>query len=421
MPLLNIPLFADDEKPNADKFNALRDAIVQAFSGNIGSADLSWPMVASGTLDMNNNQIINVAALSGETHVNESKSLVEAVSDVNTAGGGTIVIDPGFTAETTAAGVIITANNVHIRGGGSSSQITISDGTAIGIKVSGGNCSIADLRINLPTSPSTVTTAVQFDGGAAVTNGSVRGVTFSGGTIVGLKIGGTNSANSIRVSDCYFSAVGTGILLENAFSCTITGTAFRGTTTAQIALGSATSSACKHISIVGNVFHMTTAAAGPCIMSGLSALDASHTDVTISGCAIYNTIASPLALDFIANCAVSGNYILGSWAMDNAAKLLVSNNVIEEDADTLVITDCADVSFCNNSIDSIVTITGSNVNSDIKFTNNTFRDSVVVGASICGVTLFVGNTLVKDLTAYTTKDAADFIVFGFNHVQGSIT
>ena len=137
----NIAKFFDDETLSEEKMNALRTALIQELTTGIGAESLAWPLVAEGNLDMNNHDIVNVGSFAGVIQVNSTQSLATAVALVNSQGYGTILIDPGFTAVTTASGLEITADDVIIAGAHVNSIIS-ADGSAHGLLLSGENTMI---------------------------------------------------------------------------------------------------------------------------------------------------------------------------------------------------------------------------------------------------------------------------------------
>jgi hypothetical protein len=419
MPLTDIHEFLDDEKPNAEQMNSVRTALIQAFLGNITSADLSWPLIAQGTLDMNNNPIINVASLGGEIHVNESKSLIEAVADANAAGGGTIVIDPGFEA-TSASGVNLSADGITIRGGGDTSKITASDGVVTAIKISGSDCHIENLRVDMPSFPSTLVSAIAVEGAATVANTSVENVHFNGGNITALRLGGSSDATICRVSGCLFESVGVGVVIQNADDVTIEGNSFRTCVDAHIQLGSTSSVQCKKVTIAGNVLNASVGIADQCIKSGINSLTAHHEDIAISGNIMDSGTVSPLELDYFPDCVLTGNSIRGATALDNCSDMQLTGNNFIGATSSVSVSASSNISFASNRFHGIVVISGGSVNSDIKFNGNEFALDFTIGTDI-GVPQFVNNHLRADLTGYGAKSDTDFVVYGLNLIDGSIS
>lgn len=196
MAIDNVPDFYPREKPTAEKFNLLRDALLQQFFGGIVSSNIQWPLVAQGVLDMNNNDIINIGSLNNIIHVNSAKSLTEAVDEANTSGGNSvIVVDPSFQATSSGAGVEVTVPNVTIMGHGPASTI-LADGAAYGVKAGPGAVGF-QLR-NIKVEGDTAATAVLVEANNAV----VSSVAFQTNQVA-LEIGSSiNTADGAVVAFC---------------------------------------------------------------------------------------------------------------------------------------------------------------------------------------------------------------------------
>ncbi len=156
-----IPTFDDDHNLSAEDLNSFRSAIVQVFTQGVEAENIKWPLVALGILDMNNYQIINVGSISNVIHVNSTNSLAQAISDLPSA-GGTIVIDPGFEATTTAAGLTIDKDYVSIYGEGKTSGLSC-DGPEHGLLVTGDHCTVRGLTLSGPAPMAVISTGDHND------------------------------------------------------------------------------------------------------------------------------------------------------------------------------------------------------------------------------------------------------------------
>lgn len=99
MAIVNIPTFTDGEILTASKLNQLGNAITTKFTGAITGADMAWPLVAQGNIDMNNSYTFdNLRTLWSIVNVNEYDTFSDAVSALPSA-GGVLMIPPGTTVD----------------------------------------------------------------------------------------------------------------------------------------------------------------------------------------------------------------------------------------------------------------------------------------------------------------------------------
>lgn len=131
MPITNIPTFADGELPSASKLNQLGTAISTKFSGSIAGSDLSWPLIAQGALDMNENSINNLQKLWNVVNVAEYDTFADAVAALPT-NGGSLFIPPGTV---TTDGAELDTSNTLVFGTGRGSVLKLTSGSTSGYLV----------------------------------------------------------------------------------------------------------------------------------------------------------------------------------------------------------------------------------------------------------------------------------------------
>lgn len=209
MPLNNIHEWVDDEVISHDDLNSIGEAVSQAVgSGNIAPTQLTWPLLAQGDIDMNGYTIRNIDALSGVIHVNDEKTLADAIdSAVN---GTIIIIDSGVTNIATAQNLELDGlSNVSILGSGGG-RISISAAcTTAGIRVKSNCTGIIIDGISFTGGTANVPALLIEGSDVTVTNCSFDinniccqiGSTSSnavGATVVNNKFVGVNSPTGIR-------------------------------------------------------------------------------------------------------------------------------------------------------------------------------------------------------------------------------
>jgi hypothetical protein len=303
MALDNVPTFQDDQALSAEDLTALGSSLSQKFTSGIQTTDILWPMVAGGILDMNGNNIVNIGSLSGVYHVNSNRSLATAVTAVNAAGGGTIVIDSDFDATTTAGGLEITAADVTIMGYGDESTLSM-DGTSVGLTISGANFTIRNLSIT-GTSPISIQVNadnfkmvnVKDTSAGRIVLGSASN-TVTGAEIVGNTVNGTADYvielyNSIRAR------------IEGNY---ITATQANGA----CILVSASGSTITDTIINGNLL-VTTSTTGNALLSNLTAGVAAKRGMVMTGNILYNTNGAYSVLTYpeANRLLLTGNQIRG--------------------------------------------------------------------------------------------------------------
>lgn len=117
MALETVTRFSDGGVPTEAEMNELLDALkVLLNSSGLPATAFPWPLIAQGNIDMNGFDILNVTDVGGVINVNSSKSLSSAIDAANAGGDTKIIIDPGFRATVTTAGLAVTGDNITIEG-----------------------------------------------------------------------------------------------------------------------------------------------------------------------------------------------------------------------------------------------------------------------------------------------------------------
>lgn len=130
MPLVGAPTFAPGVL-TADQLNSLVSLLENKFSGGIVSADISWPLTAGGNIDMVQFEILNLYKLWNVRNLAERDSgttLQEVFDDVNSEGGGVVLL-PANSEEIVGTGGVEVGPNTLIMGQGRTSIFSTS-GTA---------------------------------------------------------------------------------------------------------------------------------------------------------------------------------------------------------------------------------------------------------------------------------------------------
>ena len=216
MPITNVPTFVDGEILTASKLNQIGTAITTKFSGAVTGADLAWPLVAQGNIDLNNAYgLLNLRTLWGVINAAEYDTLSDAVSALPSAGGA-IFVPPNTTI--TADGVSIT-KPVMIFGAGKTSVLKLTTGSTSGylLRVTGTNdVDIVNLTVDGNSATGSSQDGIQLRqiDGARVLN--VWFKNFSGvPLVVGNDGTGGNSSLSVVVAHCKFEGGSDDHLLVN--------------------------------------------------------------------------------------------------------------------------------------------------------------------------------------------------------------
>lgn len=130
---VNLPTFEDREKLTAGKLNLLRDAIENKFSAITG-ADLTWPLVAQGHIDMGGlYSIVGLRTFWNIVNAAEYATLQAAIDAAVASGGGCVLIPPYTTI--VADGVNLGGSDISIIGCGASSVIQLTSASTSGFLI----------------------------------------------------------------------------------------------------------------------------------------------------------------------------------------------------------------------------------------------------------------------------------------------
>jgi hypothetical protein len=157
MPLVGAPTFAPGIL-TADQLNALVALLEAKFSGGIVSADISWPLTAGGNIDMNQFELLHLARLWNTRNLAErasTDSVQDVLDDINSEGGGVLLLPSNSTETIGTAGVTVGSNTIIIGEGDTS--IFATSGTATNHMFrnkANGNSNIQFLNLKLDNSNS---------------------------------------------------------------------------------------------------------------------------------------------------------------------------------------------------------------------------------------------------------------------------
>jgi hypothetical protein len=157
----SFPQFAEREIPTHTKLNALVDAITAKFTAGVGSADLTWPVVAEDDLSMSIYNITGGRQFWGIVNAGNYDTLDDAIAAAGS--GGVVFVPPKTTI--VASGAVLAGSGVAIIGAGPSSVIQLTAGA---------------------TSVALLSTASASQTGVLISNLTLDGNTATGSGVVGL-------------------------------------------------------------------------------------------------------------------------------------------------------------------------------------------------------------------------------------------
>lgn len=318
MALTGSPTFVFKEILSYQKLNNWADTISTKFDSNIQAADISWPLVAQGNLDMNGNSIVGVSSLFNIYVVVTGFTFAQAVAAVNTDGGGVIYIPTGTTV--TVEDVDITTGDVMIVGGGPDSILQVGGSvTDYGISFSSSshNILIADLQID---GNSQTAHGIQFAPSQNIQIRNVLGVSFgSAHGVFSFQGSGDSTCERVKISSGDFSGNYISLDFDGIDMLQVVGCNFDGGKGDDIYYNDSTASRpFRDVAIVGCSFVNADAS---CIelVSGAAA-GATRTNITISGCTIRGDSSGGASIiaTTLRNLTISGNaiYLPGAAAID---------------------------------------------------------------------------------------------------------
>lgn len=160
---IDLPNFDEREILLHEKLNAMAQAIVAKFLAGVGSADIAWPLIAEGNLDMSIYEITGGRKIWNYVNAAAYPTFEEAVDAAGI--GGVVVVPPDTTV--TSSGDVDYSNLGAIIGAGASSVIQFTSGAASSLL-------FATVGTNMLISN------VTLDGNAEA--GTIIGVNLSGAT-----------------------------------------------------------------------------------------------------------------------------------------------------------------------------------------------------------------------------------------------
>ncbi|KPK44897.1 MAG: hypothetical protein AMJ65_01620 [Phycisphaerae bacterium SG8_4] len=413
MALTGSPTFSNKEILTYQKLNNWSDALSTKFSGNVVSADISWPLVAQGNLDMNGNSIVGVSSLFSIYIVTTSFTFTQAVSAINTAGGGIIYIPTGTTI--TIADHDFTTGNVMIYGGGPDSVLQVSSATDYGISFasSSDNIMIADLTLDVD---SETAHGIQF---APSDNIIIRNITAKGAGASHAALyfngSGDSTCTNVKVIGCEFPAGAKAILLDGIQYLQIIGcnfdthtesTIYYSDATAARPFADATISHCTFLNNASNAIYLSNGAA-----SG-----ATRTNITIMGNTVRSDSDSGDALyfDSFQNIKLIGNsvYLPGGYGITvlDCDYFAVVGNTVEGP--------------CAGNNGGIFVGTNCNYGTVSGNTVANVTNASSIGMTVWGNDIAVtGNTVYGGVTGYSINQTRGCLVgnVGYNNSSSNYT
>lgn len=258
MAISNIPTFVTDEIPSAAKLNQLGTAITTKFSGGVTGADLVWPLVAQGNIDMNGSySFVNLRTLWSVVNVSEYDTFADAVAALPTA-GGCLFIPPGTTVTTDGNTV---SKAFCVMGAGKTSVLKLTASATSGYLVRTGTSLEGVDFVNLTIDGNAATGSGQ-DGIQIRQSSQVNIVNcwfknFSGDPLyIGNDGTGGNNSAGVRVHSCHFEGgSGRHVFIEDVDGLDISGCTFENPTTICIeGTPTDTSAKMRSIRVHGNEF-----------------------------------------------------------------------------------------------------------------------------------------------------------------------
>ena len=396
MALDTIHVFADAEVVTHTNLNSIGEGVSgEIGSGNISASSLVWPLVALGNLDMNGYSVINNAETDGVLHVNSTQTLATAVAAVNSAPGGTIMLESGF--EASASDLIVSADNVTIMANSPDTIINVPAGiTSYGISFTGGNCKIK---------------GVKFTGGVTgkplinvtnIYNFGLDGCTFLNNAGPSVTVGaGGSPAYLPSFRNCIFTGASeSSIYLYDADMFEISGCQFLNNSGHDIQLASdeANGGTANGV-IINNLFK---GGHSYCIYGDYTG--------SIGGTRAYiNVIGNVFQNDTVAAIDVAGYYscnFAGNQFMDDVILTLHRATISGNSFNSTSTHECLGTLFTGNYFHGTITFPktyASNV-----YTGNWFAQAAEISGD--DVISFVGNVGANSFTLDTTEPA----VFGLN-------
>lgn len=130
MAVPTLPTWTDQEIQSAGKLNLLTAALESKFAGSIGGADIAWPLVAQGNIDMNGYSLLGLKKFWNVFNADEYDTIQAAIDAAEAASGAGVFIPPNNVNDD-AEGLTM-SETVHIFGAGKKSVISLSTNATAG-------------------------------------------------------------------------------------------------------------------------------------------------------------------------------------------------------------------------------------------------------------------------------------------------
>jgi hypothetical protein len=234
MAISNIPTFSDGELLTASKLNQLGSAISTKFSGAVSGADLVWPLVAQGNIDLNSSySLTNLRTLWSVVNVAEYDTVADAIAALPSA-GGCLFVPPGTV---TTDGNELDTSDVLVLGTGRGSILKLTASATSGylMRTTAGlnNISFASLTIDGNGATGSGQDGIQVRDVDGVVFSNVYFKNFSGEHLV-LTHSGTqgNPCENVQIIGCHFEGgSGDHVLMDDVDGVQIIGCNFENPTT----------------------------------------------------------------------------------------------------------------------------------------------------------------------------------------------
>ena len=316
---ITYPTFADKEIVSPEKLNNFVQAIEAKFSAGLGTAEIQWPLLAGGNLQMGTYEITGARKIFKLVNANEYTTLQQAVTAAGN--GGVVFIPPDTTISTD--GVTLVGSDVAIIGAGPSSVIKYTAAPS-GPMIQNDSTNVtgfmfANLTLDGNSNAGSEKDGIYLKYVHDVIIHNVWFQNFSGDAVHLTNSGSAgNSPRRILISNCHFTAGSSAekcIFADDVRDLVIRGCVFNAADEEAIYLVPASSSAFIAQVIIGdNIFYNgdTTSI----YVAGSGAADSKHAYIQIHDNVIENQDGDPAIV-----AGTTGNPLQNSQ---------VSNNIVAD-------------------------------------------------------------------------------------------
>jgi hypothetical protein len=357
---ITFPTFIDKEIVTPEKLNDFVSALESKFTSGLTSAEIQWPLVASGDLVMGDNAITGGTSIWG---IYNAAQYEDDWDSCLTAGaGGCIVIPPNTTITMDAADM--TGSSLTIKGSGPTSILQLEVGATGGYALQNTAAGFSLKLENLTVDGASVAASdgVLLRG---VTRCSIDRVYFKNFTQSPLKLSGYSSApcSELQITDCYFEG-GSGYHIEgnSVGDLVIKGCVFDTAAKTAVNLEAASATSLMRVNISDNVFKS-------CVGNVIEVIgydgnyNAGQDHVVVKG-----------------NIANNGNGIIVGDATHKLQHVVVADNIVPSaTADALNV--CAKYGTISDNVMPGAGADGLDlhVSEDVVVRGNSFRDATAAG------------------------------------------